>query len=179
MVFQKHNLGVPIVAQWLKNLTLPLWGYCFHPWPCSVLSGLRIQCGYKLHHRSQMWLRYDVAWLWFRPVAAALIWRLACELPYATGVAIKKKKKMVPPGATGLFATQLVFVFLGLYVHAWNIISFLAQNIYTYFNLHECSGDLLLKLDMFNNTAIQESIIICEMMLYIQTSLFFTFILDV
>ena len=32
-------------------------------------------------------------WLWFRPAAMALIWLLAWESPYATGVALKSKKK--------------------------------------------------------------------------------------
>ena len=33
-------------------------------------------------------------WLWCRPAAAALIRPLAWELPYATGVALKRKKKL-------------------------------------------------------------------------------------
>ena len=32
-------------------------------------------------------------WLWCRPAAAALIQPLAWELPYAVGVALKRKKK--------------------------------------------------------------------------------------
>ena len=32
-------------------------------------------------------------WLWGGPTAAALIQFLACELPYAAGVVIKKKKR--------------------------------------------------------------------------------------
>ena len=32
-------------------------------------------------------------WLWHRPAAAALIWPIDWELPYATGVAIKRKEK--------------------------------------------------------------------------------------
>ena len=32
-------------------------------------------------------------WLWCRPAAEALIQPLAWELPYAAGVALKKKKK--------------------------------------------------------------------------------------
>ena len=35
-----------------------------------------------------MWL-----WLWRRPVAVTLIGPLAWELPYAKGVALKRKKK--------------------------------------------------------------------------------------
>ena len=32
-------------------------------------------------------------WLWCRPVAAAPVWPLVSEIPYATGVAVKKKKR--------------------------------------------------------------------------------------
>ena len=32
-------------------------------------------------------------WLWGRLAAAAAIWLLAGKLPYATGVAVKRKKK--------------------------------------------------------------------------------------
>ena len=32
-------------------------------------------------------------WLWCRPAAAALIWSLALELPYATGAALKSQTK--------------------------------------------------------------------------------------
>ena len=32
-------------------------------------------------------------WLWFRPVAVAPIRPLAWDPPYATGIALKKKKK--------------------------------------------------------------------------------------
>ena len=39
-------------------------------------------------------VKYPVLlWLWFRPAAAALIWLVAWELPYAAPVALKKKKK--------------------------------------------------------------------------------------
>ena len=32
-------------------------------------------------------------WLWHRPVAVASIWPLACELPYAASMAIRRKEK--------------------------------------------------------------------------------------
>ena len=35
----------------------------------------------------------DLMWLWCRPAAGALIQPLAWQLPYATGVALNKKKK--------------------------------------------------------------------------------------
>ena len=40
-----------------------------------------------------MQLGSGVAVVWCRPAAAALIRPLSSELPYATGVALKKKKK--------------------------------------------------------------------------------------
>ena len=40
------------------------------------------------------WVKDPVLlWLWCRPAAAALIRPLAWELPFATGVALKKDKK--------------------------------------------------------------------------------------
>ena len=36
-------------------------------------------------------------WLWCRPGASALIGPLAWELPYATGTAVKRKKKFFAP----------------------------------------------------------------------------------
>ena len=38
------------------------------------------------------WVK-DLVLLWCRPAAVAPIWPLAWELPYATGVALKSKKK--------------------------------------------------------------------------------------
>ena len=41
------------------------------------------------------WVRNPVLlWLWCRPAAVALIQSLAWEIPYATDVALKKKKKL-------------------------------------------------------------------------------------
>ena len=50
--------GVLVVVQWVKDLTLSL-----RMWVQSLasLSGLRIWCGCKLWHRSQMWLASSVA----------------------------------------------------------------------------------------------------------------------
>jgi len=67
--------GVPVVAQWLANLTRN----------CEVsgsVPGLA------------PWVK-DLAllWLWCRLVAAAPIGPLAWEPPYATGVALEKTKK--------------------------------------------------------------------------------------
>ena len=62
------------------------------PSPAS-LGGLRIQRCCKLQHRSHK-CGSDLAllWLWYRLIVAAWIQPLAWE-PYATGAAIKRKKK--------------------------------------------------------------------------------------
>ena len=59
------------------------------------LSGLRICCCTSsgvVHRRGSdlLWL-----WLWLWPAAAAPIWPLAWERPYAMGVALKKKKDIM------------------------------------------------------------------------------------
>ena len=87
-------MGVSLVAQWVKDSTLSLWGCGF--WWLASLSGLRIWHCHKLKCRSQMAALIQCClclWLWCRPAAAAPIWPLAWELPYATSVALKRKKK--------------------------------------------------------------------------------------
>ena len=48
-----------------------------------------MSCGVGRRHGSDPTL----LWLWCRPAAVALIQPLAWELPYATGVALKEKKR--------------------------------------------------------------------------------------
>ena len=48
-----------------------------------------MSCGVGCRHSSDL----KLLWLWYRAAAAALIQPLAWELPYAMGVALKKKKK--------------------------------------------------------------------------------------
>ena len=48
-----------------------------------------MSCGVGCRHGSDPAL----LWLWHRPVAAALTRPLACEPPYAVGVALEKAKK--------------------------------------------------------------------------------------
>ena len=62
---------IPGIAQWVKDLV-----------GVAVSCGVGGRCG-----PDPMLL-----WLWFRPAAAALIWPLAWELPYATGAAQISKK---------------------------------------------------------------------------------------
>ena len=50
-------------------------------------------------HCHELWIGHgcgsdpELLWLWCKPTAKALIRPLAWELPYASGVALKKKKK--------------------------------------------------------------------------------------
>ena len=82
--------GVPVVAEWVKNLTSIYEDAGLNP---GLAHGLRIQRCHELWCRSQSrgsdpaWL-----WLWCRPAAGALIGPLACELPYVAGVAGPKKQ---------------------------------------------------------------------------------------
>ena len=50
--------GVPIVAQWLTNLTS---NHELRVWSLALLSGLGIRCCRELWRRSQMWLGSHVA----------------------------------------------------------------------------------------------------------------------
>jgi len=50
-----------------------------------------MSCGVGHRHG----LDSSLLWLWCRPAAATLIQPLAWELPYAAGVALKKKKKQI------------------------------------------------------------------------------------
>ena len=82
--------GVPIVAQWITNLT------SIHEdqvQPLAWLSGLRIQHCRELWCRLQTRLGSVLLWLWCSPAATALIQPLAWESPHAAVVALKKKKK--------------------------------------------------------------------------------------
>ena len=72
----------------------------FDPWPCSVGwgSSIALSCGVDHRHGSDPAL----LWLWCMPAAVAPIKPLAWELPYAVGVALRKKKKKIytPPTHT-------------------------------------------------------------------------------
>ena len=76
---------------WLSRLRTwhHLWGQGFDPWPRSVGwgSGIAPSCG--IGHGCGS----DPALLWHRLAAAALIWSLVWKLPYAAGVALKKRRE--------------------------------------------------------------------------------------
>ena len=66
-------------------------GCRFDPWPCSVDWGSSIVMSYGVGRRCGSDLA--LLCLWCRLAAAALIQPLAWELVYASGVALKIKKK--------------------------------------------------------------------------------------
>ena len=90
---KSQHQGVPVIAQqkliWLGTMK-------FQVWSLASLSGLgssvAMSCGVG-HRRG---LDPALLQLWCRPAAVALIQPLAWELPYAAGVALKRKKKKKP-----------------------------------------------------------------------------------
>ena len=73
-----------------------------------------MSCG-EGHRRSSDPL---LLWLWCRPVAAAPIRPLAWELPYAAGVAPKKKTKNIVQ-AVAQWVKDLALLQLWLEFHPW------------------------------------------------------------
>ena len=63
----------------------------FNLWPPSVGegSGIAVSCGVGRRHGSDLAL----LWLWCRVAATAPIQPVGWEAPYATGAALKDKKK--------------------------------------------------------------------------------------
>ena len=66
---------IPDLNQWVKNLALP-WA---------------VEVGGCVCHRHGSDLA--LLWLWCRPAATAPIQRLAWEIPYATSVALKRRRQ--------------------------------------------------------------------------------------
>ena len=88
----KKTVGVPIVAQGLGTPddadSIP-----------QSKAGLRIQLCFELQYRSQTWLDLALLWLWCRPAAEVPIRPRVCELPYAAGVALKRKTQRIVSAA--------------------------------------------------------------------------------
>ena len=76
-------MGVPVMAQWLTNLTRnhEVW-----VWSLALLSGLRIR------RCRELWSGLQT-WLWCRLVATAPIRPLAWEPPCAEGAALEMAKR--------------------------------------------------------------------------------------
>ena len=81
-------MGLPVVAQWVKNLT---------NLQKDEGSTLGLAQWVKDWALLQFALRLGMCWdsmvLWHRPAGAAQIRRLAWELPCASSVALKRKEK--------------------------------------------------------------------------------------
>ena len=78
------------MAQWVKNPTQSPWRCSLDPWPCSVGYGSRVALRCSVGCRRG--LDPVLLWLWCRLAAAASIWPLTQEYPYAAHLAVKRKK---------------------------------------------------------------------------------------
>ena len=93
LIFKKYTSGVPVVAQQVKNPSSIHEDVGLIPGLAQWVKGSSTAISCCIGHRCSsdpalLWL-----WLWCRPAAAAPIWLLSWELPYATGVALKRTNK--------------------------------------------------------------------------------------
>ena len=79
------------------------------------LSGLGIWCCCELWCREGRGCGWDpkLLWLWHRPAVVAPIGPLAWELPYAMGVALKKKKESIIRWAAHYLRSQRLSILEG------------------------------------------------------------------
>ena len=90
----------------------------------APLSGLRIWLCCELQCGSQTQLDLALLWLWNRLEVAVLIWPLAWELPYAAGVALKRKN------------IYIITYYILLYIHIHHYICILHITIFTHMSLY-------------------------------------------
>ena len=62
-------------------------------WSLAWLNGLRTRHAVSYGVGRRRGLDLALLWLWWRPAAAAPVWSLAQELPYAADVVLKKKRE--------------------------------------------------------------------------------------
>ena len=82
-------MGVPAVAQWVKNLMSIHEDMGLIPGLAQQIKGSSIPVSCIVGGRCG--LDPALLWLWCKPVAAAPVCPLAWELTYAMGAAIKEK----------------------------------------------------------------------------------------
>ena len=83
-------MGVPVVAQGVRNLTSIHEDVGLIPGLAQLVKGsvAAVSCGVGHRHGSDLVLLQ----LWPRPAAVATIQPLAWKFPYATSMAVKKKE---------------------------------------------------------------------------------------
>ena len=90
-IVNKYYIGVPVVAQWLTNLTRQHGVVGLVPGLAQWIKDLALPVSYGVGRRCG--LDPKLLWLWCRPAAVALIRLLAWEPPYAMGTDPEKTKR--------------------------------------------------------------------------------------
>ena len=84
----------------------------------ASLSGWRIRCCVSCGVGHRKGSDSALLWLWRMPAGTALTWQLACELPYAEGVALKRQKNKIIKRTSINIPTCLLIL---LYTHTHNV----------------------------------------------------------